>query len=263
MHSRFYFKTQHFVRNLTYRHHFCIENYPGKRPQIVCVSVHLREAKLNSHDICSRISASTSICKISLRISVWGSFWTTCIKILYLCIRVLWTAYVRILYDHLCKISVSGSFWTTVSGSCWTTVSGSYWITCARSVLGSLYEDPLDHLYQNLVAELVQDLCFKLLLIIYISLFKISYGPLVSSLKSTYARSLFQDPFDHFYEDPVRPLLQDLSMRILYGHLCKISVSGSLSFWTTYQDPVVALVQNLCLRISESGSFWTTCIRIL
>ena len=65
------------------------KNYPGKRPQTVCVSVHLREAKVNSHDICSRISASGSfcttcwhLCKISLRISVWGSFWTTCIRIL-------------------------------------------------------------------------------------------------------------------------------------------------------------------------------------
>ena len=34
-------------------------NYSGKRPQTVCVSVHLREAKVNSHDICSRISACT------------------------------------------------------------------------------------------------------------------------------------------------------------------------------------------------------------
>ena len=32
------------------------ENYPGKRPQTVCVSVHLREAKVNPHDICNRIS---------------------------------------------------------------------------------------------------------------------------------------------------------------------------------------------------------------
>ena len=124
---------------------------------------------------------------------------------------------IRILLDNLCKICVSGS----------------------------LCEDPLDRLYQDPGGALVQDLCFRLLLITCISLFKISCGPLVSSLRSTCARSLFQDPFDHFYEDPVRPLVQDLSMRILYGHLCKISVSGSLSFWTTYQDPV----QDLCLRI--------------
>ena len=56
---------------------FFEKSYPGKRPQTVCVSVHLREAKVNSHDICSRISASGSfcttfwhLCKISLRISV-------------------------------------------------------------------------------------------------------------------------------------------------------------------------------------------------
>ena len=74
---------QHYPKNLQSL------NYPGKRPQTVCVSVHLREAKVNSHDICSRISASGSfcttcwhLCKISLRISVWGSFWTTCIRIL-------------------------------------------------------------------------------------------------------------------------------------------------------------------------------------
>ena len=29
---------------------------PGKRPQTVCVSVHLREEKVYSHDICSKIS---------------------------------------------------------------------------------------------------------------------------------------------------------------------------------------------------------------
>ena len=105
----------------------------------------------------------------------------------------------------------------------------------------------LDHLYQNLVAELVQDLCFRLLLITCISLFKISCGPLVSSLRSTCARSLFQDRFRPLL--PVRPLVQDLSMRILYGHLCKISVSGSL-----YEDHFGPLV---------SGSCRTTCTRSL
>ena len=183
--------------------------------------------------------------------------------------RILWTTCIRILQEHLYKIPVMRTlvqdlyirpFGPLVSGSCGTTfarslyedtfkrlVSGSFSTTCARSVLGSLYEDP--------------------------------FGPLVSeSCSRTCARSLLQAPFDYLYlsvqgflwttciilevhlrkisisgsfsTTSTRPLVQDLSMRILYGHLCKISVSGSLSFWTTYQDPVVALVQDLCLRIS-------------
>ena len=127
----------------------------------------------------------------------------------------------------------------------------------------------LDHLYQNLVAELVQDLCFRLLLITCISLFKISCGPLVSSLRCTCARSEFQDPFDHFYEDPVRPLVQDLCIRVLYDHLCKISVSGSCwttvsgSGWTTCARSVLG---SLCedpldhLYLSVQDFLWTTCI---
>ena len=186
--------------------------------------------------------------------------------------RILWTTCIRILQVHLYKIPVMRTlvqdlcirpFGPLVSGSCGTTfarslyedtfkrlVSGSFSTTCARSVLGSLYEDP--------------------------------FGPLVSeSCSRTCARSLLQAPFDYLYlsvqdflwttciileehlrkisisgsfrpllRGSVRPLVRDLSMRILYSHLCKISVSGSLSFWTTYQDPVVALVQDLCLRIS-------------
>ena len=147
-----------------------------------------------------------------------------------LCIRVLWTACVRILYDHLCKISVSGSFWTTVSGSCWTTVSGSCWTTCARSV------------FQDLCVRILWTTCIRIL---QEHLYKISASGSFWLLVSLCSRflvdhlyhpwgALAQDLyFDHFYEDPVRPLVQDLSMRILYGHLCKISVSGSLSFWTT------------------------------
>ena len=122
----------------------------------------------------------------------------------------------------------------------------------------------LDHLYQNLVAPLVQDLCFRFLLITCISLFWISFRPPVSSLRSTCARSLFQDPFRpllwrsckttcrrSLYEDPIRPLVQDLCFRILI----------LLDHW--YQDPVVARVQDLCLRISVWDSLWTACIRIL
>ena len=142
----------------------------------------------------------------------------------------------------------------------------------------------LDHLYQNLVAELVQDLCFRLLLITCISLFKISSGPLVSSLRSTCARSLFQDPFRpllrgsckttcarSLYEDPVRPLVQDLCFRILIllDHLsgsCSSTSARSLSqdlcmriiLDHLYQDLVGPLVQDLCIRI-----LWTACVGIL
>ena len=201
---------------------FLDNNYPGKRPQTVCVSVHLREAKVNSHDICSRISASGSfcttcwhLCKISLRISVWGSFWTTCI---------------RILQDHLYKISVSGSFGPLASGS--------YTTTCARSLYrdpsGPLYRDPVGQLYQDPVGQLVQDLCFR------ISVWG-SFGPLVSgSCRSTCTRSLLwghlckisvSGLLDHLYQGPVGPLLQDLCMRILLNDL--------------YQDPFQPLVQDL------------------
>ena len=146
----------------------------------MCVSVHLREAKVNSHDICSRISASGSfcttswhLCKISLRISVWPYQDPAGPLVQDLCIRVLRTACVRILYGHLCKISVSGSFWTAVSGSGWTTVSGSCWTTCARSVFQDLCVRILwttcirilqEHLYKiPVMRTLAQDLFIRIL----------------------------------------------------------------------------------------------------
>ena len=169
------------------------------------------------------VSSLRSTCARSLFQDPFDHFYEDPVRPLVqdLCIRVLWTACVRTLYDHLCKISVSGSCWTTVSGSCWT--------TCARSVLGSLCEDPLDHLYLS-----VQDFLWTTCIILEEHLRKISisgsFRPLLrGSCKTTCARSLYQSPLDR---------------------LCKISVSGSLSFWTTYQNPVVALVQDLCLRIS-------------
>ena len=113
---------------------------------------------------------------------------------------------------------------------------------CKICVSGSLCEDPLDHLYQDPAGAL--------------SLFKISCGPLVSSLRSTCARSLFQDPFrpllrgsckttcarslyqgplDRLCQDPVRPLVQDLCIGILLDHirirldnLCKICLRISV-----------------------------------
>ena len=191
------------------------KNYPGKRPQTVCVSVHLREAKVNSHDICSRISASGSfcttfwhLCKISLRISVWGSFSTTC------------------------KISVSGSCTTT----------------CARSLyrdpVGPLYRDPVGPLYQDPVGQLVQDLCLR------ISVWG-SFGPLVSgSCRST----CIQDPCYEdtcgrsLYQDLVGSLLSGSCRTTSVRSL-------SDPFGPLYQDPVGQLVQDLCFRISVWGSF--------
>ena len=71
-----------------------------------------------------------------------------------LCIKILW--------DNLCKISVSGS----------------------------LCEDPLDHLYQDPVGPLVQDLCSRI------------FWPTVSgSYRRTCARSLYQDPVGQLVQD--------------------------------------------------------------
>ena len=145
-------------------------------------------------------------------------------------------------FSGLCRTDPVGPLYENPLGPL---VSGSSITTFARS----LYQDPfqplvqnvfcdlcmrilLDHLHQNLVAPLVQDLCFRFFLITCISLFRISFGPLVSSLEE-HSRVYFRILFDHFYDDPRGPLAEDLYMRILYDHLCKISVSGSLSFWTT------------------------------
>ena len=63
--------------------------------------------------------------------------------------------------------------------------------------------------------------------------------------------------------------MQDLCIKILWDNLCKISVSGSLCddpLDPLYQDPVGALVQDLCSRIfwpTVSGSYRRTCARSL
>ena len=99
-----------------------------------------------------------------------------------LCIKILW--------DNLCKISVSGS----------------------------LCEDPLDHLYQDpvtgyCVGTLVQDLCSRM------------FCPTVSgSYKATCTRSLYQDPVGPLLSGScrttsARSLSQDLCVRVLLDHL--------------------------------------------
>ena len=172
---------------------FHIQNYPGKRPQTVCVSVHLREAKVNPHDICNRISVWGSWPLVS------GSYRTTCTRsrirmlsnrlcqdplgplVQDLCIKILW--------DHLCKISVSGSLCEWSFGPL---VSGSYRTTCTRSPIRMLS----DRLCQDPLGPLVQDLCIKIL---WDNLCKISVSG-----------SLCEDPLGHLYHDPALALVQDL-----------------------------------------------------
>ena len=117
-------------------------------------------------------------------------FWTTCSS--------------KILWGHLCKISVSGSFRTTCIGR----------IICGRSLHqdANLYQDPFGPLVPGSVGPLAPDL------------YQDAFGPLfwTTCIRiSACARSLLEDLcirilLGHLYEDPVGPL-------------CKISVSGSCS----------------------------------
>ena len=177
------------------------------------------------------------------------------------------------------KISVSGSFWTTVSGSLGHPVEHI-------SVSGSLCADPWGHLYQDPVGA--HDLCNRLFWTTVSgphrrtcarSQYQEPFGPLASkSSKTTCAKSLYQDPSGPLcwdpsgpmYQDPVGQVAQDLCVRIsVWGSSCRSTCTRSPDLCVRllvdhlYQDPVVALVQDLCLRISVGGSFWTTCIRIL
>ena len=220
--------------------------------------------------------------------------------------RILWTTCIRILQEHLYKIPVMRTlvqdlcirpFGPLVSGSYDTTfarslhedtfkrlVLGSFSTTCARSVLGSLYEDH----FGPLLSESYSRTCARSLLqalFDYLYLFvqgflwttcvileehwrKISisgsFRPLLrGSCKTTCARSL--------YEDPVRPLVQNLCFRILIlldrlSGFCSSTSARSLSqdlcmriiLDHLYQDFVGPLVQDLCIRI-----LWTACAGIL
>ena len=119
------------------------------------------------------------------------------------------------------------------------------------SVSGCLYQEPLGplvqdhcmriscarHLCQNLLTRILyrQDLCMR------ISCARYLCQDLLS--KTTCARSLNADLL-------CISLCQDLCLRILYDHLCKISVWGSLA-------------QDLCARIFAPGSCRTSCARSL
>ena len=98
---------------------------------------------------------------------------------------------------------------------------------CKMSVSGSPQQDP--------VGAVVQDGCMR------ISCARcLCQDPLS---KTTCARSLYADLL-------CVSLCQDPCIRILYDHLCKISVYGSLA-------------QDLCVRIFASGSCRTSCARSL
>ena len=56
--------------------------------------------------------------------------------------------------------------------------------------------------------------------------------------------------FGPLYQDPIGALVRDLCIKILWDNLCKISVSGSLCedpLGHLYRDPALALVQDLCI----------------
>ena len=122
--------------------------------------------------------------------------------------------------------------------------------------LGQLAQDLcfkifLDHLYQDLLEPLVEDLCIRMLLD---HLGQDPLGPLVHNL-------CIRPLLDHCIG-----ILLDHCIRILWDKLCRVSVSGSLCkvpLDHLCRDPVGALVQDSRSRIFSTGSFWTTCIRML
>ena len=162
-----------------------------------------------------------------------------------LCIKILW--------DNLYKICVSGSLYEDTFGPL---VSGSCRTTCTRS----LYQGPLDRLCQDPLGPLVQDLCIRILLnhCIGILLDHCIRILLDNLCKICVSGSLCEceDPLDHLYQDPAVALVQDPC----YQDTCARSL---------YQDPVGSLLsgscrttsarslsQDLCVRIQ----FWATCI---
>ena len=133
-------------------------------------------------------------------------------------------------------------------------------------------------LYQDPVGELVQDLCFR------ISVWGLC-GPLVSgSCRSTCTRSLLwghlckisvSGLLDHLYQGPVRPLLQDLCMRILLTDLYQDPFQPLVQDLSLYEDPFGPLVSESCSRtcarsllqapfdclyLSVQDFLWTACI---
>ena len=65
--------------------------------------------------------------------------------------------------------------------------------------------------------------------------------------KISVSGSLCEDPLDHLYQDPVGALIQDLCGRI-FGPLYQDPIGACAR--SLYQDPVGHLVQDLCFRTS-------------
>ena len=145
--------------------------------------------------------------------------------------------------DRCMRISCARCLRQDLLGSCRSTCARS---VCAEllskiSLSGSLHQDPVIPLAQDLCLRiscarclrspqqpaeaLVQDRCMR------ISCAKCLCQDLLS--RTTCARSLYADLL-------CISLCQDLCIRILYDHLCKISLCGSLA-----QD----LCQDLCIRV--------------
>ena len=243
----------------------------GSLAQGVCV-------KISSAGSCRSMGARSAAYEDLLR-TVFASpqqdYRSTCARSLYadlLRVSPCQDLCIRILNDYLRKISVRGSLAQDLFVSfVRMSAPGSCRTTCARkiSVCGSLFQDlsvrisaPRScgttcarSLHQDLLRKIsVRDLLSK------VKVFKISSA---RSCGSTGARSVYDVPRSplqdtcrttcarSLYADFLRAsLCQDLCIRILYDHLRKISVRGSL-------------VQNLSDWMSASWSCRTTCARSL
>ena len=136
----------------------------GPLVQDLCIR-HLR------NNLC-KISVSGSLCQWSFGPLVSGSYRTTCTR-----------SPIRMLSDRLCQDPLGPLVQDLCIKILWDNL-------CKISVSGSLCEHPLDHLYQDPVGALVQDLCSRI------------FWPTVSgSYRRTCARSLYQDPLGQLVQD--------------------------------------------------------------
>ena len=144
----------------------------------------------------------------------------------------------RILYDHLCRISVCGSLVQDLSVM--MSASGASRATCVRCLYaGLLSKIGLSwSLRQDLVVgPLVQDLCMRISCARCLrSPQQNPVGALVQDrcMRISCARCLCQDLLGSCRSTCARSVCADL--------LCKISLS-----WCLRQDPVGPLVQDLCM----------------
>ena len=143
--------------------HLC-QDPLGPLVQDLCIR-HLRD------NLC-KISVSGSLCKWSFGSLVSGSYRTTYTR-----------SPIRMLSDRLCQDPLGPLVQDLCIKILWDNL-------CKISVSGSLCEDLLDHLYQDPVGALVQDLCSRI------------FWPTVSgSYRRICARSLYQDPVGQLVQD--------------------------------------------------------------